>query len=154
MFRSNMKRLIFKPKTQFKVRRITYLSRANIKPKTSMSCLIESFYSFVDLSKINGLYYLRRNPKKNIRWKIGNLKSINSLINSKNCRYIWTLISMLILAFAGILIHLMAKNFFQNPTLISHATPMSLMTIPFPAITICPSDAMSPIKLDTFLEKS
>lgn len=56
----------FKRKKPFNVKRITYLSRTKCgpayfdEPKTPKSLFMESFYSLADISKINGLYYLRR----------------------------------------------------------------------------------------------
>lgn len=70
-----------------------------------------------------------------------------------SCRCFWIVIPLLLLILAGILIDLRADTFFENPTLISHAAPTSLLSVPYPAITICPVDPISPTKVRGFLDK-
>lgn len=62
-----MKFKFLKRKRSFNVKRMTYMSRANIETDRRKSSFLESFYAFADVTKINGLYYLRENTNID-RW--------------------------------------------------------------------------------------
>lgn len=146
---------IFKPRKPIKFKRITYMSRANLKfePNTFDNCLKNAFYRFADGTKINGLSYLRKNTTSNYhRWAKDLWNRIWKIMVFFSNSLFWITILLLMITFAGVMIYLLDSEFVQHPTIITRSTPIFSSAIPFPAISICLSNPIFPLKAVKFIE--
>lgn len=82
-----------------------------------------------------------------INWK-KQIKFFNSYF-----RLFWIFIPLLMLLFAGILIRLLARNFFDNPVIVTRVVPLMVSEHPFPAVSICATNVIIESKVDKFISK-
>lgn len=81
--------------------------------------IFDTFYEFAGITKINGMYYLRR------------------FVTHGFQRILWSCIMISLLSFAITLIYLLYRRYIDSPTRVTIAAPLSIHDIPFPGITIC-----------------
>ena len=97
--------------------------------------LIEVFYEFAEITKVNGMYYLRRE------------------VTTGWLRLLWSCIMISLLSFAATLIYLLYRRYLDSPTRVTIAPTLSINEIPFPAVTICHPQNIMEYKSREFLKK-
>lgn len=102
--------------------------------KKVINVIIDTFYEFAGITKVNGMYYLRR------------------FITHGFQRILWSCIMLSLLSFAAALIYLLYRRFLDSPTRVTIASPMSIHEIPFPGITICHPQNVMEYKSREFIE--
>lgn len=84
-----------------------------------LAAVSETFYEFCEMTKVNGLYYLRRGTTTGVK------------------RLIWALIPLPLFAVAIFLGYALWQRYSGAPTRMIIDTPLAILDVPFPAITIC-----------------
>lgn len=79
----------------------------------------DTFYEYADITKVNGMYYLRRG------------------VTSGALRVLWSFIMIGLFSFAISLVYLLYRRFVESPTRVTIAPSFSIEQIPFPGFTIC-----------------
>lgn len=102
--------------------------------KKLINVIIDTFYEFAEITKVNGMYYLRR------------------FVTHGFQRILWSCIMLSLLSFAATLIYLLYRRFLDSPTRVTIASPMSIHEIPFPGITICHPQNVMEYKSREFIE--
>lgn len=97
--------------------------------------LLETFYDFADMSKINGMYYLQRG------------------VTQGYVRIGWTLLMLAMLFFGGVLSVLAWIKFVSFPTQLTIAESMRVGDIPFPAVTICHPQSVIDYQVKKFMNQ-
>lgn len=87
--------------------------------KKLLEVIFELFYEYANITKVNGMYHLRR------------------LVTTGWLRILWSCIMIGLLSFAATLIYLLYRRYLDSPTRTTISVPLSINEIPFPAITIC-----------------
>lgn len=100
-----------------------------------MKLFTEVFYEYAAITKVNGMYYLRRN------------------VTSGWLRVLWSGIMISLLSFAATLIFLLYRRYLDSPTRVTIAPPMSINSIPFPGVTICHPQNVMEYKSKEFVKK-
>ena len=118
--------LILNPK---KYQKITFKSKI-------INIFTETFYEYADITKVNGMYYLRQFVTKG--W----------------LRLLWSCIMIGLLSFAATLIYLLYGRYLTSPTRVTIARPMSIDTIPFPGVTICHPQNVMEYKSREYIKKA
>lgn len=98
--------------------------------------LVDTFYEFADITKVNGMYYLRR------------------FITHGFQRFLWSCIIISLFIFAATLVVLLYQRFLDSPTRVTIASPMQIHEIPFPGITICHPQNIMEYKSKEFVKKA
>jgi Amiloride-sensitive sodium channel len=98
--------------------------------------IIDTFYEFANITKVNGMYHLRRH------------------VNHGFLRVLWSIIMISLLSFAATLIYLLYRRFLESPTRVTIAPPMGIHEIPFPGITICHPQNVMTYKSEEFLNNA
>lgn len=75
---------------------------------------------------------------------------INSLFKYLSC--FWIFVIMVLLVFTGIIAHLLAEIYFQNPTNLARSKPKYVTDIPFPSVVICPIITFSSVSVRNFIK--
>lgn len=97
--------------------------------------LVATFYEFAAITKVNGMYYLRRSVTRG--W----------------LRLLWSCIMIGLLSFAATLIYLLYRRYLDSPTRVTIDPPMSINSIPFPAVTICHPQNVMEYKSREFVKR-
>jgi Amiloride-sensitive sodium channel len=97
--------------------------------------LIATFYEFAAITKVNGMYYLRQSVTHG--W----------------LRLLWSCIMISLLSFAATLIYLLYRRYLDSPTRVTIDPPMSINSIPFPAVTICHPQNVMEYKSREFVKR-
>lgn len=87
--------------------------------KKIFDVLIDTFYEFSSITKVNGMYYLRRG------------------VTSGWLRVLWSCIMIGLFTFAITLLFLLYSRYLNSPTRVIIDKTMSIEDIPFPGITVC-----------------
>lgn len=87
--------------------------------KKIFDVLAETFYEFASITKVNGMYYLRRG------------------VTSGWLRVLWSCIMIGLFSFAITLLFLLYRRYIDSPTRVTIDKNLSVEDIPFPGITIC-----------------
>lgn len=87
--------------------------------KKIRNVLIDTFYEFAGITKVNGMYYLRR------------------FVTRGWLRLLWSCIMIGLLSFAATLIYLLYRRYLDSPTRVTIDSPKPINLIPFPGVTIC-----------------
>jgi hypothetical protein len=98
--------------------------------------LIDTFYEFANITKVNGMYYLRRFVTQGFQ------------------RFLWSCIMLTLFSFAATLVILLYQRFLDSPTRVTIAAPMQIHEIPFPGITICHPQNIMEYKSREFVKKA
>lgn len=98
--------------------------------------LIDTFYEFAGITKVNGMYYLRRFVTQGFQ------------------RFLWSCIMLTLFSFAATLVTLLYQRFLDSPTRVTIAAPMQIHEIPFPGITICHPQNIMEYKSKEFVKKA
>lgn len=69
-------------------------------------------------------------------------------------RAFWIIIQLIMLVFAGVLIHLLIKVYEENASFITRGNPIFVSQMAFPAVTICPNQAVLPAKISRLVQMS
>lgn len=111
------------------------LKRTQKKQSRMFLVLRETFYDYVTNSKINGMYYLRRE------------------VSHGYIRIFWSLLLFGMLCFGGLLAFLAWIKFVSFPTQMTIAEQLEVKDIPFPAITICHPQSVIDYQVTDFMKK-
>ena len=103
--------------------------------KKIVKVLTAVFYEFAEITKVNGMYYLRRG------------------VTTGWLRLLWSCIMISLLSFAATLIYLLYRRYLDSPTRVTIAPTLSINEIPFPAVTICHPQNVMEYKSREFLKK-
>jgi len=95
----------------------------------------DTFYEYADITKVNGMHYLRR------------------FVTSGWLRFMWSCIMISLLSFAATLIFLLYRRYLDSPTRVTISSPMPIVELPFPAITICHPQNIMEYKSKEFVKK-
>lgn len=117
--------------------------------KYSMNFVRDQMWA--DFIIYEGIKPLRKKGKKNFRFSIRWL--IKKYVSLFIFRIFWIIIPLVMLAFASVLIHLLAEVYFENAFIMNQAKPLFTSQTGFPAITICPNEAILPAKVTRLVEK-
>lgn len=101
--------------------------------KRIVDVIVDTFYEFAGITKVNGMYYLRRYVTHGFQ------------------RFLWSCIMISLLSFAATLIYLLYRRFIDSPTRVTIASPMAIHEIPFPGITICHPQNVMEYKSEEYL---
>lgn len=101
----------------------------------SLSVLIATFYEYAGITKVNGMFYLRK------------------FVTRGWLRFLWSCIMIGLLSFAATLIYLLYRRYLDSPTRVTIASPKSINTIPFPAVTICHPQNVMEYKSKEFVKR-
>lgn len=104
--------------------------------KKIINVIIDTFYEFASITKVNGMYYLRRYVTKGFE------------------RFMWSCIMIFLLSFAASLVYLLYRRFLDSPTRVIIAQPLGIHEIPFPGITICHPQNVMEYKTKEFVRKA
>lgn len=104
-------------------------------PKKFIKIFIAVFYEYAAITKVNGMYYLRRN------------------VTTSWLRFFWSCVMIILMTFAGTLIFLLYRRYLESPTRVTIASPMSINSIPFPGVTICHPQNIMEYKSKEFVTK-
>lgn len=98
-----------------------------------INVIVDTFYEFAGITKVNGMYYLRR------------------FVTHGFQRLLWSCIMISLLSFAATLIYLLYRRFQESPTRVTIAPSLLIHEIPFPGITICHPQNVMEYKSKEFL---
>ena len=98
--------------------------------------IVDTFYEFADITKVNGMYYLRRFVTQGFQ------------------RFLWSCIMISLLSFATSMVYLLYRRFLDSPTRVIIAAPLGIHQIPFPGITICHPQNVMEYKTKEFVRKA
>lgn len=100
-----------------------------------LNVLVETYYEYADITKVNGMFYLRK-------------------FSSGGCqRMVWSCIMIVLLSFSATLVHLLYRRYLDSPTRVTIDSPMPINTIPFPAVTICHPQNVIEYKSKAFVKR-
>jgi hypothetical protein len=102
-------------------------------PKKIAGVIVDTFYEFASITKVNGMYYLRR------------------FVTHGFQRFLWSCIMLFLLSFAVTLVYLLYRRFVDSPTRVTIDAPISIHEIPFPGVTICHPQNVMEYKSKEFL---
>lgn len=115
---------------------------AKIKPTSQRKnvhnvglAISKTFYEYAEMSKVNGMYYLRKTSTQGFS------------------RLIWSLIPLLLLTFAALLVFFLWKRYLESPTRMTIATPLPSLDVPFPGITVCHPQSILDYKAVPFVNR-
>lgn len=120
---------------------ITLGSRSNKKPikflseNRILSAINETFYEYVGITKVNGMFYLSKE------------------MTSGFSRILWSFLPIIIFIFGLTMVVLLYYKYLDSPTRMTIASPLSILEIPFPAITICHPQNVMDYKVESFVNK-
>lgn len=97
--------------------------------------LSETFYEYFNITKVNGMYYLRK------------------FVTTGWLRLFWTIIPIGLMILAGTLIYLLYSRYLGSPTRVTIASPMPSTSVPFPGVTICHPQNVMEYKTREFINK-
>lgn len=103
--------------------------------KKILNIFIAVFYEYANITKVNGMYYLRQS------------------VTTGWLRVLWSCIMICLMSFAATLIILLYRRYLDSPTRVTIASPMSINSIPFPGITICHPQNVMEYKSQEFVKK-
>jgi hypothetical protein len=103
--------------------------------KKLFKVIVEVFYEYAAITKVNGMYYLRRN------------------VTSGWLRVLWSIIMIILMSFAATLIFLLYRRYLDSPTRVTIAPSMSINSIPFPGVTVCHPQNIMEYKSRDFIRK-
>ncbi|KAG5683871.1 hypothetical protein PVAND_013132 [Polypedilum vanderplanki] len=112
----------------------TYIKDSTLK--RILDVIIDTFYEFAGITKVNGMYYLRR------------------FVTHGFQRFLWSCIMLSLFSFAITLVFLLYRRFLQSPTIVTIDAPIPIHDIPFPAVTICHPQNVMEYKSKEFLERA
>lgn len=104
--------------------------------KKIANVIVDTFYEFAGITKVNGMYYLRR------------------FVTHGFQRFLWSCIMLTLFSFAASLVYLLYRRFLDSPTRVIIAPAMNIADIPFPSITICHPQNVMEYKMKEFLQKA
>lgn len=78
--------------------------------------IVDTFYEFAGITKVNGMYYLRRFVTQGFQ------------------RFLWSCIMLTLLSFAASLVYLLYRRYLDSPTRVIIAAPLGIHEIPFPGV--------------------
>lgn len=120
------------------IRRLQTEGRTN-KPQsinaTVWHVLKETFYEYAEMSKVNGMYYLRKN------------------VTSGFPRLLWVLIIGSLFSLGVVLVILLWRKYVDSPTRMTVASEMSILQVPYPGITICHPQSVMDYKAEKLVDK-
>ncbi|XP_039438732.1 sodium channel protein Nach-like [Culex pipiens pallens] len=102
---------------------------------TAWAVLRETFYDYALMTKVNGMYYMRRN------------------VTTGFARFVWVTILSTLFSLGVLLVVLLWKKYLDSPTRMTIASDMSILQVPFPGITICHPQSVLDYKAVKFVEK-
>ncbi|CAO1376532.1 unnamed protein product [Diamesa tonsa] len=97
--------------------------------------LSDTFYEYFDITKVNGMYYLRK------------------LVTAGWIRVFWSVIPIGLMILAGTLIYLLYERYLSSPTRVTIGSPMPTTSVPFPGVTICHPQNVMEYKTKEFINK-
>lgn len=97
--------------------------------------IAKTFYEFAEVTKVNGMFYLRKHSTRG--W----------------LRFLWSCIMIGLLSFAATLIYLLYRRYLDSPTRVTIAAPKPIISIPFPAVTICHPQNVMEYKSKEFVKR-
>lgn len=103
--------------------------------KRNLNVLIATFYEYAGITKVNGMFYLRK------------------FVTRGWLRLLWSCIMIALLSFSIALIYLLYRRYLDSPTRVTIASPKPINTIPFPAVTICHPQNVMEYKSKEFVKK-
>lgn len=103
--------------------------------KKLIKVFIATFYEYADITKVNGMFYLRQ------------------FVTQGWLRFLWSCIMIGLLSFAATLIFLLYRRYLDSPTRVTIASPMPIDSIPFPGVTICHPQNVMEYKSREFVKK-
>lgn len=101
-----------------------------------VTVIVDTFYEFAGITKVNGMYYLRRFVTQGFQ------------------RFLWSCIMLSLLSFAASMVYLLYRRFLDSPTRVIIAPPLGIHQIPFPGITICHPQNVMEYKTKEFVRKA
>jgi hypothetical protein len=101
--------------------------------KRIFNVIVDTFYEFAGITKVNGMYYLRR------------------FVTYGFQRLLWSTIMLTLLTFAVTLVYLLYRRFVESPTRVTIDAPILIHEIPFPGVTICHPQNVMEYKSKEFL---
>lgn len=108
------------------------LKKSN-KLKQFWIAIKETFYEYTAITKVNGMFYLSKN------------------MTSGFSRVLWSVLPIIILIFGLIMVTLLYEKYLDSPTSMTIARPLTILKVPFPAITICHPQNVMDYKIHNFL---
>lgn len=96
---------------------------------------IATFYEYANITKVNGMYYLRQ------------------YVTEGWLRFLWSCIMIILMTFAATLIFLLYRRYLDSPTRVTIAPPKPINSIPFPGVTICHPQNVMEYKSREFIKK-
>lgn len=94
-----------------------------------------TFDEYCSTTKVNGPYY----------WQKGATKGA--------ARVIWVIIPIVLLAMGLVLVFSLWQRYLASPTRMTIGRPLSVVEVPFPAITICHPRTVVEFKANDFVER-
>lgn len=109
--------------------------KASVKSKV-LKVIIATFYEYADITKVNGMFYLRQ------------------FVTSGWLRLFWSCIMIGLLSFSTTLIYLLYGRYLNSPTRVTIGSEMPIGVIPFPGVTICHPQNIMEYKSKMFLKSA
>lgn len=100
-----------------------------------LNVLIATFYEYASITKVNGMFYLRK------------------FVTHGWLRLLWSCIMIILLSFSMTLVYLLYHRYLDSPTRVTIASPKPVNTIPFPGVTICHPQNVMEYKSKEFVKK-
>lgn len=105
------------------------------KKATSIhNAVAETFYEYAMITKVNGISYLSKDKSNGFS------------------RIYWSCLPIGVILFGILMVVLLYTQYLQSPTMVTIGKPLSIINIPFPAVTICHPENVIDYKIEPFLK--
>ena len=134
----NVKEFIKKDKEEIAINVLMLKKNKNVQLSTLkkvQNVLTEMFYEYTDITKINGMFYLRKFVTKGLQ------------------RLLWCFFLTSYLTLGITLVFLLWKRYLDSPTRTTIASPKTTLEVAFPAVTICHPQSVIDYKAEEFVNK-
>lgn len=123
------------PSSNFLILNSKKFKKDSVKLKVK-KVFIATFYEYAEITKVNGMFYLRE------------------FVTSGWVRVLWSCIMIGLLSFSATLIYLLYGRYVTSPTRVTIASAMPINSIPFPGLTICHPQNIMEYKSREFVKKA